>query len=194
MNQIARMAITPKRKDARVDRTRSALRTALLHLLDDRSFAQITIRDICARAGTGYATYFRHYPDKHALLNDLAAAEVSELLERALPILFSVDSYAACVTLCSYVDENHELWSALLTGGASGTLREEFARQSQQLAKNQAPADRPQSRVPADLAVAFGVSGVVEILTWWLQHRNALTLDQVADILNRLVIAPILHR
>jgi AcrR family transcriptional regulator len=194
MNQISRAAITPRRKDARIERTRIALRTALLHLLDDRSFDQITIRDICARASTGYATYFRHYPDKHALLNDLAAVEVAELLKRALPILFSVDSYAACVTLCGYVDQNRELWSALLTGGASGTLREEFARQSQQLAKDQPPSARPQSRVPADLAVAFGVSGVVEILTWWLQHPKAFTLDQIADILNRLVIAPILHR
>lgn len=194
MNQISRAAIAPKRKDARIERTRIALRTALLRLLDDRSFDQITIRDICARAGTGYATYFRHYPDKHALLNDLATVEVTELLKRALPILFSVDGYAACVTLCGYVDQNRELWSALLTGGASGTLREEFARQGQQLAKDQSPATRPQSHVPADLAVVFGVSGVVEILTWWLQRPNTCTLDQIADILNRLVIAPILHR
>lgn len=180
------------RKDARIERTRSALRTALLLLLADRSFDQITIRDVCARAGAGYATYFRHYPDKHALLNDLATTEVAELLERALPILFSVDSRAACVALCSYVDENRTLWSALLTGGASFTLREEFARQAQQLAKDQ-PGERSASRVPVELAVAFGVSAVVEVFAFWLQHRDAFTLDQAADILDRLVIAPILR-
>lgn len=127
------------------------------------------------------------------MLNDLATTEVTELLKRALPILFSVDSRAACATLCGYVDEKRGLWSALLAGGASGTLREEFARQAQQLAKDQ-PEGRSTARFPTELAVAFGVSAVVEILAYWLQHRAAFTLDQVADILDQLVIAPILRR
>jgi AcrR family transcriptional regulator len=184
---------TSRRKDARVERSRADLREGLLRLLENQSFDRITIRKICARAGVGYATYFRHYPDKNALLNDLAAAEVAELLRRALPILFDVDSRAACVTLCSYVDEKRELWLALLTGGAAGTLREEFARQSQRLPATQ-PGTQPAGRIPVDLAVAFGVSSVVEILSWWLQHRSAFTLEDIADILNRLVIAPILQR
>jgi AcrR family transcriptional regulator len=196
MNQISRQLSsppTPRRKDARVERTRSDLRAGLLRLLESQSFDRTTIRNICARAGVGYATYFRHYPDKEALLNDLAAAEVTELLRRALPILFDVDSRAACVTLCSYVDEKRELWRALLTGGASGTLRDEFARQSQRLPASQ-PGTHAHGRIPVELAVAFGVSSVVEILSWWLQHGSTFTLDDIADILNRLVIAPILQR
>jgi AcrR family transcriptional regulator len=196
MNHIAMPMPPPpalRRKDARVERTRSDLREGLLRLLEHHSFDRITIRKICNRAGVGYATYFRHYPDKAALLNDLAAEEVTELLNRAVPALFAVDSRAACLTLCRYVDEKRELWVALLTGGAAGTLREEFARQSQQL-----PSSRPSTpsggRIPVELAVAFGVSSVVEILSWWLQHRSRFTPDDIADILDRLVIQPILQR
>lgn len=181
------------RKDARVERTRADLRAGLLLLLENQSFDRITIRKICTRAGVGYATYFRHYPDKEALLNDLAAEEVAELLKRAVPTLFSVDSRAACVTLCSYVDDNRALWLALLTGGAAGTLREEFARQSQKLPAD-LPSPAPGGRIPVELAVAFGVSSVVEILSWWLQHRNQFTVEDIADIVNRLVIQPILQR
>jgi AcrR family transcriptional regulator len=61
-------------------------RAALLRLLEQQSFDEITIRDICASSGAGYATFFRHYPDKSALLTDLAAVGISELLARALPI------------------------------------------------------------------------------------------------------------
>jgi AcrR family transcriptional regulator len=177
-----------------VERTCSALRAALLGLLEERSFDQITVRDISARAGTGYATFFRHYPDKAALLNDLAATEVRELLKRALPILYAVDTRAACVTLCSYVDEQRQLWAALLTGGAAGTLREEFVRQSRVAAAEAPDGDRPGSWLPADLAVVFGVSAVAEILAWWLQHPRDFTLEEIADILDRLVIAPILQQ
>ena len=59
--------------DARQVRSRSALAAALLELLEERPFDQLTIREITARAGTGYATFFRHYPDKEALLHDVAA-------------------------------------------------------------------------------------------------------------------------
>jgi AcrR family transcriptional regulator len=165
----------------------------LLRLLEEQSFDQITIRDICASAGTGYATYFRHYPDKAALLSDLAAVGISELLERAVPILYAVDTRAACVTLCEYVDERRLLWSTLLTGGAAGTLREEFMRQGRLLAVQAKAAKRRRvSWLPADLAVVFGVSGVIEVLAWWLQHRREFTVEQIAAIVDRLVVTPVL--
>jgi AcrR family transcriptional regulator len=182
-------------RDARIERTLKALRGALLRLLEEQPFDQITIRDICASAGAGYATFFRHYPDKATLLNDVVAVAISELLERTVPILYAVDTRAACLTLCSYVDERRQLWSTLLTGGAAGTLREEFVRQGQQLAaraRDVKPAKRKLSWLPADLAVVFGVSGTIEVLTWWLQHRREFTAEEIAVILDRLVIAAIL--
>ena len=60
-------------RDARLLKTRAALLGTLLQLLTERSFDQVTIREITKAAGIGYATFFRHYPDKEALLHDLAA-------------------------------------------------------------------------------------------------------------------------
>ena len=184
------------RKDARVDRTRTAFREALLVLLEMHPFEQITIRDISAQAGTGYATFFRHYVDKVALLGDLAAEEIGELLSHALPIIDAdaAETHAACMALCSYVDEHRHLWSVLLTGGAAGTLREQFTRKARAIA-----AERPRPKhhlsawLPSDIAVVFGVSSTVEILAWWLQDGGQHSVSEVATILDRLVIAPILQ-
>jgi AcrR family transcriptional regulator len=172
------------RTDARVLRTRGALRSALLALLEEKPFDRITVREIVARAGAGYATYFRHYPDKSSLLNDLAAAEIEALLSRTMPILNAKDSRAACLALCTYVDQRRALWSALLTGGAAGTMREQFRRQALRLVDDPRASD---SWIPADLAAVFGVSAVVEILAWWLQHRDALSPGAVAEVIDRLV-------
>jgi AcrR family transcriptional regulator len=177
--------------DIRIQRSRAALRGALLGLLENQSFDQVTIRDISARAGTGYATFFRHYPDKQALLNDLAADEIRELHELTLPIVMADGTRAACLALCVYVNERRPLWSALLTGGASAALREEFLRQS----RLQVPEGTdPRSWLPADLSVIFGVSGVLEILAWWLRDRRDLSIEKVAELLDRLVVAPAMSR
>lgn len=174
-------------KDARVRRSRAALRAALLEMIETTPFEAVTIRDLCARAGIGYATYFRHYPDKGTLLDDLAAQEITELLSRSMPLSVAMDSRAGCRALCAYVDGHRRLWSALLTGGAAAKLRQEFVRQ----ARLAVPADaRVRDWVPLDLAISVGASGVLDTLAWWLAHGQDLSVDRIAEILDRLVIAP----
>ena len=174
-------------RERRTTRTRPALCGALLALLEDRAFEQITIREITARAGVGYATFFRRYPDKEALLHDVAASEIRKLLAMTLPILFTVDSRASVQALCAYLWEHRKLWSALLTGGAAATLKEEFVRQAQQVAVDQ--PDR-QSWLPGDLSIIFSVSATIEILAWWLKQSEPPPVKRMAEILDRLVVTP----
>lgn len=170
-------------------RTRAALCGTLLALLQEKPFDQVTVREITRKASVGYATFFRHYPDKEALLNDLAADEISELIEKTLPILFATDSLAACRQCCAYVKERHKLWSALLTGGAAATVREEFIRQAQQI-----PAARaqPDTWLPAELRILYATGGTIDVLAWWLMQDKPLPVERIAEILDRLVISPTL--
>ncbi|HWT51264.1 MAG TPA: helix-turn-helix domain-containing protein, partial [Caulobacter sp.] len=68
------------RPDRRRLRSRAALTEGLLSLLEETAFDQITVQEIVQRAGVGYATFFRHFADKQALLNSLAAEEIRGLL------------------------------------------------------------------------------------------------------------------
>jgi AcrR family transcriptional regulator len=172
--------------DPRVRRNRTALREALLELLQTKSLEQITLRDIAAAAGVGYRTYFRHYPSKEALLDDVAAEEIAQLFELALPVYDAVDSRANCLILCSYVEQHRPLWSALLLGGAAGAVREELLRRGRV-----ASVERAQKGwMPAELANALAVSAMIELLTWWLRQADPLPVERIAEILDRIAIAP----
>ena len=174
--------------DARQVRSRKALTGAMLELLEESPFDQLTIREITARAGTGYATFFRHYPDKESLLADVASQEIASLLAMTMPLLNSATSGETTRALCSHVANHANLWSALLTGGAAGILREEFIRQARGLAETMPP---PDGWLPGDLAVVYGTGATVDLLAWWLARRDAHSADQIAAILDRLVISPI---
>jgi AcrR family transcriptional regulator len=169
-------------------RSRNALTGALLELLEEKPFDQLTIREISARAGTGYATFFRHYPTKEALLSDVASEEIADLLQRAIPILYDSNSYESTLALCRHVAEHRNLWAALLTGGAAGILREEFIRQARELPREFAVV---KSWLPADLGVVYGTGGTIDLLAWWLSQEDEYTPEQIAGILNRLIIAPL---
>lgn len=183
---------SPKRAmptDARQIRSRKALNSALLALLEERSFDQLTIREITARAGTGYATFFRHYPDKEALLSDIATDEIGNLLAMTVPVLYESNSYESTLALCRYVAEHSRLWSALLTGGAAAIVRVEFIRQARALVEE---ARTTPEWLPSDLGVVHGTGSTFDILAWWLGQENDLDAKDVATILHRLVIAPLI--
>jgi AcrR family transcriptional regulator len=175
--------------DARQVRSRRALTAALLTLLEEYPFDQLTIRQITARAGVGYATFFRHYPTKEALLNDVASEEISGLLAMTTPIFLESRTDESTRALCAHVARHRGLWSALLTGGAAGIVREEFVRQAR--AVDHATPGRA-SWLPADLAVVYGTGATIDLLAWWLAQEDDHAPDRIAAILDRLVIAPLL--
>jgi len=177
--------------DARMVRTRAALDAAMLELLEEKPFDQITVREIAQTAKVGYATFFRHYPDKEALLNDLAAQQIRDLLDRVLPLLFEHDSRATCLALCAFVEAHRKLWSILLTGGAAATMRQELLLGAKQVALGR-PAVT--DWLPADLVIAWAVGGVIEILTWWLQQEESYPSEEIARTLDQLVVGPIFVR
>jgi AcrR family transcriptional regulator len=174
--------------DARVVKTRAALHDALLALVADKPLDQITVRDITAEAGTGYATFFRHYPSKSALLDEIVAEQVGELMTRGMALLDASGSRPAALAMCHYIDQHRKLWTALLTGGAIANVREEFIRQAGAEAKAHVP---PKTTLPGDLSVVFGVVGAVEILAWWIEKGKNVSVEEIAAIIDRLVIAPV---
>ena len=185
------VASTPKPAltDARQLRTRQTLLQAMLRLVVDRPFDQVTIREIAREAGIGYATFFRHYPSKESLLHDLAVGEIAGLLSQALPVLLTDNSRLSCIALFEYVNAHRPLWTALLTGGASMMLKQEFTDQAKQIAVNEGGAG---GWLPDELRVVFAVSATVEIISWWLQQDVSFTVERIAAILDRLVVIPAL--
>jgi AcrR family transcriptional regulator len=184
--QRAMAAAAPK-LDARMVRTQAALRTAFLALIQRKDLDDISIRDIVAEAGIGYATYFRHYASKGALLEAVVADEISELVDLSLPPLDPVNTRESALALFRHVDQHRALWAALLTGGAAGTIREEFAK----VARTRGPTHiRLDNWLPTELGVLFGVAGTLEIIAWWLRQGRAVPVEQIAEIHDRLVLTP----
>ena len=169
-------------------RSRQALRRALLSLLERKQFDQITIRDIVAEAGIGYATFFRHHAAKEDLLNEIASEQIGRLVDETLPLVNAADTSSSPLAICTHVGKHRSTWAALLTGGAGATLRADFIR----LAREWAPRIQTSNDLPVEMGVASGVANIIEILAWWLrQPPDAYSAKQVAGYIERLVVAPL---
>ena len=67
--------------DPRIRRTRRLLHDALKRLLEEKEFDKITIQDITEAATLNRATFYAHYPDKFALLEELIRVSFLQLLD-----------------------------------------------------------------------------------------------------------------
>jgi AcrR family transcriptional regulator len=67
--------------DPRIRRTRQLLQDALKRLLEEKEFDKITIQEIAEAATLNRATFYAHYPDKFALLEELIRVSFLQLLD-----------------------------------------------------------------------------------------------------------------
>ena len=58
-------------EDRRITKTKRSLKTALIDLLAKEDFEHISITELCRRAEVSRITFYSHYNDKYALLDDI---------------------------------------------------------------------------------------------------------------------------
>jgi AcrR family transcriptional regulator len=176
------------RRDPRVAGTRLALSAALMELLNEGPIERITILALTSRAGIGYATFFRHYPDIDALLVDLSHALIDDLSALLPASLAEASPAAIAATIVRFVDERRLILRPLFVGASTAVQREIMSRA---MATARLSHHRDDLSVPQALAITHSVSATLDVLTWWLREGESYSSEQVAVFLYRLALAPL---
>jgi AcrR family transcriptional regulator len=177
-----------RKQDARFEKSRTAMREAMLGLLEEIPLRQVTGAMVAKRAGIGYATFFRHYDDVHALLLDTVTTLVDDLAARMMPALLAADTRGAAAALIDYVVERSGLCRALLAGSGADLRAMLLSHVVDHVAA--LPRLSP-SLLPPRLAIRLAVAGTVEVLEWWLRDAPGSDPQTVAAILDRVVMTPL---
>jgi len=70
--------------DTRIRRTRQTLHGALRELLSEKCFGGISVQDITSRSTLNRATFYDHFTDKYALLEDMIGEVFREMFARRM--------------------------------------------------------------------------------------------------------------
>jgi len=161
----------------------------MVALAEELPLEAITVRAIAARAGVGYATFFRHYADKEALLADVADLLTQEFLRRVRPLLEQKDRRGAARSLCAFVEEHQALHRALIAGGSGETVRAEMLKTVMGTLAGARTA-RAEGPLP-DLLLRHLVAANLSLLAWWLNNPDKADAETMAEIIERLVLTPV---
>src|SRR5215208_6525161 len=129
------MVVTNARIDPRVTRTRKLLLDAFLSLMAEKSFDDITVQDIAARATVNRATFYAHFVDKYALVDGMIHEGFTQMLEQrtATPVRSTEEHLQRLMlAVCDYwtMLRNHckpvyRMFDALVEAQVKALLREQ---------------------------------------------------------------------
>jgi|SRR6185437_13184687 len=175
--------------DRRSQRTHRLLAGALVELIFEHRYADVTVQDILDRADIGRTTFYRHYWDK----DDLLASE----MERVLDVLSRQAHLGTsnCVFplpgfgIFQHLQEQQTLYRVLARGQAIDVvlttiktrLREQIEQHwYQTLAK---PIDDLSVRIAAQSVVGTFVT----LLQWWMENDMPLSPAQMDAYFHQLI-------
>lgn len=189
-----------KKMDPRVVRTHQLLRRALIELMEERDFEQITVQDISERSTVKRATFYLHFDDKQAfvlqymneILEDLREhLFVSEASDPEEFDMLSGKAHPSFVRLFHHIAENFNLYYALLVRNrvpyfASALLQviHEYISKGVDLTE---PDDRNLTAA-REIVVKYVESAFLEVIIWWVANNMPYSEDEIATHLMNLSI------
>ncbi|QGN33930.1 TetR/AcrR family transcriptional regulator [Microlunatus sp. Gsoil 973] len=170
--------------DVRVLRTRTLLRHALVELIEERGFEQITVGELTSKAMVSRAAFYRNYRDKHQLVEQifdeaLAAMTTTEPADARSPDQRWAD-------FLGHVDSYHRMYGALLGRKGSPWFADRMRAALARMSSEHLPGQTGDSLVPGVIAAMF-----VQSIVWWLEHDRPCPPRQIAEQSSRLIRAVI---
>ena len=177
--------------DRRSERTRRLLSTALIELMLEQRYDEITVQDIIDRANIGRSTFYAHYLDKEDLLVSGFTRVLDTLSQHPQPHGEAEGQAPPSLTrFFQHVQDHHQLYKALVHGGGIDRL---FKKSHQHMRRNieqhlitLIPAGQTPA-APLPLVADYLSGAILSMLTWWLDNDMPYTPEQMDRLFQQLV-------
>jgi len=160
--------------DPRVARTTHALGRALVDLIQERDFSEITVQNILDRAGVGRTTFYAHYRNKEDVLHsryERLFVALESVLDRPSPLgrrLFPVAEFL------EHVGEARPIVDALRSSGQLEVLWALCVGYAARIIERRIDdLAGIASGLPRPLAARMLAGALMEAIEWWQDHPSA---------------------
>ncbi|WP_160036422.1 TetR/AcrR family transcriptional regulator [Paenibacillus sp. An7] len=156
--------------DRRVLKSQEAIKKAILELMAEKNFDDITIREISDRANVNRGTIYLHYMDKYDLLDKIIEEHISTLREichSASEMSFQEGNYV----WFEYFADNHLFFSTMLNTKSAAHFRSRFLDLVVQEYKVEVDVTEGKNQgLDGDVVLQFFGAAVVGAVEWWFRN------------------------
>ncbi|MGN1295999.1 MAG: TetR/AcrR family transcriptional regulator [Bacilli bacterium] len=182
--------------DLRIKKTYKSLFKALQDLLCEKSFDEITVTELCEKAETRKATFYKHFADKSDLFvfmiqslqenyEDLHSKEYNDGNSKAFY------SGIICYTL-DFLEEHEEMVLKIISSKAKWQLLDLLSEQVQYDLKYHLKIDYKNGlfKLSPNYLASIFTGALVEASCYWILHKNEFSkqeaVSQFLDLVTRI--------
>ncbi|MDR2185376.1 MAG: TetR/AcrR family transcriptional regulator [Treponema sp.] len=185
-----------EKTDIRVQFTRKVLRESLVELMKEKSILNISIREICEKAGVSRSTFYTYYKDQYELLEQMEEEtfiELDRVIKKYNPsgaMPAARELTAMLEDVLRYVAGNyHSIQVFLSENGESGFQRKiaKFLADRIRLLRNTGQSNTIPDEKTLNYCSAFMRDGCIVIIQEWLKNGMDMGINDMAKLLARLV-------
>jgi len=184
----------PEREDRRVRRTQQRLHEALLALVREEGFENLTVQRIIDRADVGRATFYAHFQNKEELLLSGFGPLREQLVQRqreararapGQPLAFSR-------ALFEHAGAHREVFRVMVGKRSGAAVLRQLQMLLIELMRAEVVAQPPAASRTAlrrGEPVARFLAGAFQgLLAWWLEERPALSIDEIDGMFRTMAL------
>lgn len=187
------MMIMSKKIDPRIIRTRQLLRSALLSLIPQKGYDDITVQDITEYATLNRSTFYLHYNDKDHLMQTMIEDVFTELedIPRQKPQQETNVRYIERIYthLFQHVYKHKEFYKVMFQERSVARFTQQIHGHIEALGlKWMAVRKWEQVQIPPELFISFIGSGFMGMIRWWISNDFPYPPDYMAQQFMRLTL------
>ncbi|MBX3065291.1 MAG: TetR/AcrR family transcriptional regulator [Anaerolineae bacterium] len=181
------------RFERRKQRTRDQLKAAVMALILEKGYEEVSIQDITDRADLGRGTFYVHFQDKEDLVWSTLNEEFNQLFEeintRHLGEKSPRYEFLVWLTMFEYAGDHADLFRILVGSQGSARLQQRIEDYLAELMLQGIEAGEcfPQFQTPPLVLARTLTGGVVSAIMWWLEHPDSYTAYQMASHIFTLI-------
>lgn len=173
--------------DRRILKTQEALKMALIELMTEKNFDDITIQELSDKANVSRGTIYLHYMDKYDLLDKLIEIHIHELRDRCKAAA-DLDFTTGSLIWTEYFEQNYAFFSMMLTSKGAPFFRNRFLEFLVEEFKDEVDTTQGKNEgLDKDLVVQFVASSYVGVVEWWFTNERPVTHQVLAEQLGSLL-------
>jgi AcrR family transcriptional regulator len=175
--------------DARAVRTRAALSAALIGLMDGRPFDDISVQEICERAGVGRSTFYAHFQDKDEMYIR-HTVEFGRKMGEKLGWDGSRNTYRFPIAMMfDHVRHMQPMIETLMKSRKAEFVMKVWQNNLAEVFEQRVKQDRgdTQMAVPAEILAQQLAGTVFTLMTWWMDHHQPHSAQEMEQHWERLV-------
>lgn len=179
--------------DLRVQRTRSALTSALYDLMCQKSLDDITVTELCEKAVIRKATFYKHFGDKTELLVYMIQ-ELQRLSEEKNTIGYDPEvpaSYYSGVFryLMDFIDSNERFIVSILRSSAGNAVRNILEEQIRVAIDGHLRQEEPEYIRNSHIMLSVIYAGaIVSCGAWWALQSSRPDKEEMIDKFTEFVM------